>query len=98
MVARPRWAGLRQLLQLACDLDALHGRAEGEFALPTEPCGQRERAVGLVLTRLVEAAHAGGECSLQWIDTGFAGLDKTLGQRLAVGLANPGCPLIDSGL
>src|SRR5205807_7267957 len=81
---------LRQLLELAGDLDPLHGRAAGELALPAQPGGQRERAVRLVLARPVEAPHAGGEDGLEWVNAGFADLDESFAEHLAIGLVNPG--------
>lgn len=89
---------LGQFFELARDLDPLHGRAPRELALPAQPGRQRQRAIGFVLARLIESAHADREGGFQGIDAGFPGLDQTLGQRLAVGLANPGGPFIDGGL
>ena len=41
--------GLRQLLQLARDADALGGRSRGEATPGAQPIDQRDRAVGFVL-------------------------------------------------
>ena len=90
--------GPGQLLQLPGDFHPLQRRAAGELALPTQPRRQRERAIGFVLTRLVEAAHADGEDGLERVDAGFPDLDEPLTQRVALGVANPGRHLVNSRL
>jgi len=66
---------LGQLLELARDFHPLHGRAAGEFALPAQPGRQCERAVGLVLGRLVETANTRHEGGLQRVDSRLSDLD-----------------------
>jgi hypothetical protein len=81
---------------LAGDLYPLKRRAAGELALPAQPRRQRQGAIGLVLARLVEAAHADGEDSLERVDAGFPDLDEPLTQRVALCVANPGRHLVNS--
>ena len=89
--------GPGQLLQLVRDLHPLRGGGARELAAPAQPLRQREGAIGLVLARPVEAAHAIGEHGLEWVDTRFPDLDQPFAQRLALGLANPGRHRLDAG-
>src|SRR5260370_27552306 len=71
----------RKLLELAGDLHALHGRATGEIALPAQPRYEREGAIGLLLTRLVQAPHASCEGRLQEVDSRVSDQDQQLAER-----------------
>src|ERR1700730_4650969 len=98
VTVRERRLRLGQLLQLAGDFHPLQRRAAGELALPAQPRRQRERAIGSVLTRLVEAAHADGEDGLERGDAGFPDLDEPLSQADALGVASTGRHLVTSRL
>src|SRR2546421_4448746 len=98
VAARESFLRPGQLLQVTGDLDPLGGGAPGQLALPAQPRDDRERAIGPILARLVEAPDAVREHRLEWIDSGFPNLDERLAKVLTVGLENAGRHSLDGRL
>ena len=97
VAAGERLASLRQLLQLACDRDALHRGPTGKLGLPAEPVNQRHGAVGSVLAALVEASQPAGKHGLQSVDRP-ADLDQFLADLGVVDVADPSGEPANEGL
>jgi len=84
-------SGPWQVFQLFADLNALGGGTSRQLALPFEPGGYAQRAVGGILTGLVEPAHPGDEGGFQRVDPGLANQDEQLTELRTVGLLGTSC-------
>ena len=76
---------LWQTFQLLADFNPFGGGASRQLALPFQPGGDAQRAIGGVLTRFVEPAHAGCEDRFQRVDSNFADQDQQLAELRSFG-------------
>jgi hypothetical protein len=84
-----------KLLEVLAYLDPLGGGATRKIALPLQPGGNTQRAVGRVLARLVETADTAGEDRLQRIDACLADEDQQLTQFGTIGILHTGGDFLD---